>query len=244
MTGEIGQRPPSVVQLFLKMGGWFVLVLGGLILLISVVGQSNFKTAERFENEGRLAQAEVVKKYTSEHREPDGDIEITYRLVAQFTPTGGDLTKVDRSVPRSFYDDVEEGGRVELLYLPNQPSKVELTRGANRAGATFLSRLSLVLGMIWLVALWVVGRWAVAGVRARRFGTREEALVSEVKQSMITINGRARFRLVWVDAQGREGTSLLHVWDDLAHFKTGDRVMIYHGVKRSWWAGDIGTRPE
>ncbi|SLN13752.1 hypothetical protein ROA7450_00217 [Roseovarius albus] len=242
MSGQIAQKPPSVLALFLKMGGWFVLALGGLILLFSVVGQNNFKTAERFESEGLMAQAEVVKKYTSEHREPDGDIEITYRLVVQFTPTGSDVVTVDRSAPKSIYDNVEEGGRVKLFYLPNQPKKVELVRGASRAGATFLSRLSLVLGIVWLGALWVVGRWAVAGVRARRFGRREEALVSGVKQSLLTINGRPRFRLVWVDSQGREGVSLLHLWPEVEHYKAGDRVGIYHGIKWTWWVGDIGER--
>ena len=243
MSGEARQKPPTGVQLFLKMGGWFVLILGAILLLLSVVGQANFMTAERFEREGRMAQAEVVKKYTSEHRDQDGDLEITYRLVVAFITAQEDAVEVDRSVGKALYQRVETGGFVDVLYLESEPQKVELAQGSNREGATFLKRLCLVLGLCWLAGLWVVGGWAVAAARARRYGTGEDALVAEVRESRININNRPRFRLVWVDTQGREGASLLHIWDDLAHFKAGDRVAIYRGVKRSWWVGDIGVRP-
>ena len=80
--------------------------------------------------------------------------------------------------------------------------------------------------------------------RARRYGAREVAHVTEVVRTNFKVNGRPRYRLVWRDEAGREGKSLLRKPGDLEAYRNGDPVVIYQGLKRPWWAGDIGDRPE
>lgn len=235
--------PVPFWRLFLKMGGWVVLVLGVILLIVTLISQSSFNTAQRFDAEGRATVALVRDKETTISVDSDGDRSTTYWLTLEYVANGGEVVNIRRSVTAAEYRGANKGEVVGLTYLAGETDRVELTPGSNRKSARAGQAVALILGAFWLVALWITGRWAVEAVRARRFGAREEAEVIEIRRTGVRVNNRPRYRLVWRDGAGREGTSLLRRERDLDGLMPGDRVPVYQGLKRSWWVGDVGERP-
>lgn len=234
--------PVPFWRLFLKQGGWIVLIVGAVLLVLTLVGHFILVTAQRFEAEGREAVATVTEKYTTESVDSDGDRSISYWLTLDYQTRAGEEITTSRIVRRSEYRRAEVGGELALLYLESAPERTELTRGSHARGARVLQIVALAVGVLWLAALWVIGRWSVEAVRARRYGAREEAKVTEVHRTAIRVNKRPRYRLMWKDGQGRPGKSLLRRRGELEHFRPGNRIVIYQGLKRAWWAGDVGDR--
>ena len=226
------------------MGGWWVIITGVMMLFLSLASSSTLSLAERFEREGRSASATVTSKYTTESRDSDGDVTTTYWFSLEYrTQRGEEITK-EATVSGSRYRAASEGAQVELLYLETEPERIEIEIGSNRRISRWTQIFSLIIGIAWLSGLWSVGGWAVAAVRARRYGTRVTATIEEVKRTAVRVNGRARYRLVWKDASGRSGHSLLQKEAQIRTFGPGDQIDVYQGVKYSWWVGDVGEREE
>ena len=244
MVLNIPKYPVSFLRLFFKMGGWIVLILAVVLLILSLVSHANLKTAKRFETEGLSAIARVTDKEKTVKRNSDGKRTTTYYLTLQFsTQTGKDIS-VRSSVGSRKYNSVQEGDEIPLYYLASAPETTEITKGSHRKGSRITQFIALMIGLGWLAALWIIGGWTVSAVRARRFGPRKEAMVQEVKRTGVKINNQPRYRLVWRDAEGREGQSLLHRYSELESLKPNDIIHIYQGPKQSWWVGDVGERPE
>ncbi len=244
MVLNVPKYPVPLFRLFWKMGGWIVLITGVVLVVFTLISHANLKTARRFENEGRRAVALITNKEKTVRRDSDGNDKVNYWLTLDFVTGLGEAITVRQSVGHGQYNSLQEGGELPLYYLVSEPGKVELTQGSHRKGARITQWIALIAGLIWLTALWVIGGWAVSAVRTRRFGTRKEAMVQEIKRTNVKINNRPRYRLVWRDNEGREGQSLLHRHSNLDSLKPNDIIHIYQGPKRSWWVGDVGERPE
>ena len=234
----------TAMSLFLRMGGWIAIIFTVILLIVSLIGQSNFSTAQRVEAEGRDALAVVEDKYVREGRDSDGNRTYTYYFVLEFVTQRREEMTVSKTVGRAFYDTRDVGDELQIRYLSSEPSTVELEEGDYARGAAVLRWVALGLGIVWLVALWVTGRWTVAALRARRYGAVEMAEVVEVMRTNVRINNKPRFRIVWKDGQGRKGRSLLKKAHEVQGWHGRDPIRIYQGMKRSWWAGDIGDRPK
>ena len=244
MTDETALPPVSILRLFLKMGGWFVIGLGATLLMLALVGQMFFALAQRFDVEGRQAVAIVTEKYITESTDSDGDRTITHWLMLDYATEAGEDISTTQSVSSDEYTQAKKGGEIELWYLQSQPERIEITRGSNARGARVVRIILLILGAAWLGFFWVVGRWVVEAVRTRRYGAVEQAEVTEVAPTSVRINNRPRYRLKWRDAQGRVGQSLMRRAEDLETYPCGAKIRIYQGLKRAWWAGDIGDPVE
>ena len=234
--------PVSTFRLFLKMGGWVPLIFAVVLVIITVIGQLSLNTAKRFDAEGRETVARVVEKYTTESRDSDGDRTVTYWLTLDYETTSGKVITRTRTATSSEYRRAREGSEITLRFLESDPTVTELTEGSYAQGAWVAQIIALVIGVMWLGALWITGRWAVEAARARRYGACEDAEVTGVERTSIRVNNRPRYRLSWKDGQGRPGKSLLRKRADVEQYGRGDRIRIYQGLKRPWWAGDIGDR--
>ena len=242
MNADDHLPPISLFRLFWRMGGWVVIVFGAVFLIVTLIGYLSFQAAERFTREGVPATAVVTEKYLEESRDSDGDTVIDYYLTLKFETQAGRAMRLTEMVSNDEYARAQEGGAFDLLYLRSDPTRVELTQGSNARAANGLQIAALCMGLIWLAGLWWIGRWAVEAGRARAYGARQVAHVTEVRESNVKVNNSYRYRLVWKDAAGHEGTSLLHKATVLDGYGNGDPIVIYQGLKRSWWAGDIGDR--
>lgn len=237
------QIPPvSLFRLFSRMGGWIVIIFGVVLLFFTAISQLSLSDAKRFEAEGQTATATVSEKYTTTSRDSDGDVDTDYWL--SFSYVTSDRQEIDKTttVGTKLYRSVEVGGTFDLLYLPSQPDRVETRPGSNRTMSRFTQGFALAFGLVWLVGLWVVGRWAVAGARARKYGTRHRVQVQEVRRTNVKINNRPRYRLIWQEPGGGQGRSLLQRHTAVRDFKPGDQIDIYQGLKSGWWIGDVGER--
>lgn len=236
--------PRSAWVLFMRMGGWIPMIFAAVVVLVSLIGQYNFSTAQRFVEEGRIATAAVADKYVRESRDSDGNRTYTYYLVMEFVTQRREEMSVRKSVGSSFYRRVDTGDAMEIRYLESDPDTVELREGDYARGAAALRWVALVLGVIWLGLFWVIGRWTVEALRARRYGQVEMAQLKEVMRTNVRINNSPRYRLVWTDGAGREGRSMLKKASEVEGWHGRDPIRVYQGMKRSWWAGDIGDRPD
>jgi hypothetical protein len=244
MSEDAPLPPVSMLRLFFRMGGWFVVGVTVAFLGVTAVAQLFFGAAQRFEAEGRPVVALVTEKRVAEGRDSDGDRTVTYWLTLEYVTGAGEEIRQATTVTMGEYRAAEEGEALEIWYLESDPTRVEVTKGENAGSARVFRVMSLVLGVIWLGLFWLVGRWVVEAVRARRYGACERAEVTEVYRTAISVNNRPRYRVKWCDGQGRPGQSLLEKRRDVEKVRPGDRVRIYQGLKRAWWAKDIGDRDD
>ncbi len=236
--------PKSGLGLFLKMGGWVPVIFGVILCFVTMFGQLDHNTAKRFQAEGKYATALVEDTFFTESQDSDGDLTITYWVVISFITQAKEEITVTRTVGSQLYRTLAPDQEIEMRYLASDPEVTELEEGSYASGARVARGIALVLGVIWLVALWMTGRWTVEALRARRYGRCEMAEVTAVERSAVRINNRARFRVLWKDGQGRPGKSFLRKAHEVKDLNAGDAIRIYQGLKRPWWAGDIGDRAE
>ncbi|MEM9498823.1 MAG: DUF3592 domain-containing protein [Pseudomonadota bacterium] len=234
--------PPDAKQLFLRMGGWFVIGLGLLVLVVTLLSQSRASLARQFELESRTAEARVTNRYI---RQQDGGTDqVSFIVAIRFSTAEGKQVRLERGVPEETYRALRPGATLDVRYLPDDPDTVEVTDGAYRSGAVMLQRLALGGGVVWLVMLWRVGSWAVGAVRAREHGALEAVEVVRVQRTTWRLNRQRLFRLVWRDAQGTEGHSLLNWRRRVAPYRPGTTTHVYRGSRDMWWVGDVGERAE
>lgn len=224
------------------MGGWLVFVFALPFLILTLISHSQLKLADRFDAEGREASATVAGKYYRESTDSDGDRTVSYYLNLAFTTDAGEEIEITRSVSRARYHTTQEGDAIPLWYLESDPAETELSRGETRSGSRITQIIGLVFGLLTLGALWFTGGRAVAATRARKYGAEETATVTGHERTGVRINNRPRYRLTWRDATGRSGKSMMHERGDIDVFPVGSEITVYQGLKRAWWAGDVGRR--
>lgn len=235
-------HPVPIWSLFLRMGGWFALVFLVVFLILTLISQTTLSLAKRFEVEGRQTTASVLDKYYSESRDSDGDVSIIYYLSLEFVAQSGDQHRVSTSVSSSRYNQTQISSTVPIWYLESEPERIELKRGANQTASTITQIIALIFGLLTLGGVWYSGSRSVAAVRARRFGTEERAEVLQLARTNVTVNGQSRYRLEWREASGRTGKSLMYPRAELEPYAGARDIVIYQGIKRAWWSGDVGPR--
>lgn len=186
----------------------------------------------------------MTDKYFSESTDSDGDKTITYYLVMEFSTRKGEDIRVARTVSRTMFNEAGVGTTRPIWYLDSEPTETELTRGENRSDSRVAHVIAWVFGAAALVGLWYWGSRAVAAVRARRYGARVRGVVIDHARTSFKVNNEPRYRLVWRLPDGTTGESLIHRMDHLRKAAPrGSEVTVYQGLKRGWWAGDVGDRP-
>ncbi|MDJ0822090.1 MAG: DUF3592 domain-containing protein [Paracoccaceae bacterium] len=244
MAKQIAQSPVPLWRLFLRMGGWISLIFLAPLLVLTFISAETLSIANRFDTEGRETTALLADKYYRESRDSDGDVTITYYLVLDFETRRGETMEVHRTVGKSDYNRLVQGDSMPIWYLESEPDRTEITRGQYRSGSAIAQYFALGIGLIFLTAFWYTGRNAVAAVRARRYGARESATVTGIKPTSITVGNERLYRLHWREASGRVGQSMVFRPSVLAGFASGDTITVYQGIKRAWWEGDVGPRPD
>ncbi len=235
-------RPVSFFRLFHRMGGWIAYIPLVITLILTLVSHFTLRTAERFDAEGVEAVGTVLGRDIRISRDSDGDETRSYFVKVGFTPNGGAPLTVEQNTDAATHDRSAIGTPITLWYLASEPNMIELSRGENRSASAVTQGIALVFGVVFLVALWVPARRAIAALRARRYGARERAVVTEHARTHITVNSRRLYRLAWRDEHGRDGQSLPYRRDMLRAFPEGSRITVYQGLTQAWWEGDTGPR--
>lgn len=226
------------------MGGWVTLIFLVLLCIMTLFSTLSLNLAERFEAEGRETAAAVLDKYQTVTTDSDGDREVTYYFVLQYDTQRGETLEITESVGSGIYNRTQTNTRIPIWYLETEPDRIEVTKGSNRTASIVTRWIALVFGIVALAVMWFPARRAVAAVRARRYGARETARVTGTKRTNYRVNNRYRYRLTWKEQSGRSGESLAYRESQLSGFQRGEKITVYQGIKRAWWSGDVGHRPE
>lgn len=243
MAKVAGSDPVPLWRLFLRMGGWFALAFAVPLVILTLISNWQLGLAQRFETEGRESVATVRDKYFTESTDSDGDRTVTYYLVLDYITDAGKEMNINRAVGSGLYNRSNAGDTMPIWYLESAPDRTELRRGETLTGSRVAQWIGLVFGLLVLGFGWYSGRWAVAAVRARRYGVRETAAVTGTKRTAVKVNNKSRYRLTWREASGREGESLMYPYDELGGYPVGSEIAVYQGITRAWWTGDVGEHP-
>lgn len=235
--------PVPLWRLFLRMGGWFAVLFAVISLVLALISSNRSAIGQRFEAEAREAEAVITERFTTTSRDSDGKRTTYYNFRLRFATSDGASVTTRRRVSRNIYNSVREGDSLPVWYLPDRPGDVALSRDEKTSEAFTLQLFSLFFGVLALGGLWYSGGHAVAAVRARRHGKREVAAVTGIKRTNTRINKKYRYRLTWREADGREGESLMYPREAIEGIPEGSEITVYQGLKRAWWAGDVGERP-
>ncbi len=238
----VGHTRFPLWRLFLKSGGWFVLVAFLFVFMLTFFSAASLQLAKRFEAEGLSTTGFVADKYERIETDSDGDRTTVYYLEITFDTRREQPVTVTRSVGFSKYNASEKGAPIPVLYLESQPSEIELEPGENRSASVATRYIALVFGLLGLGGLWFAGRRSVAGARARAYGQMYRAKVIRHHRTAISVNKKRLYRLVWSNPDGTEYQSLGYPANLLRAFKPGAEITVYTGIKRDWWEGDVGPR--
>ncbi|WP_428515492.1 hypothetical protein [Roseovarius sp.] len=240
MIHPIVNQSPGVVRLFFRIGGKDFLLGMVIVIVMTVVSYSQLITAHRFATEGIKTVAQVERAYTSERRR-DGRTVTDYHLDLRFATENGGGVAVSEKVGRDLYERASARETLDLWYLPSEPETVELVPDSFRNKGRMAQWFALLMGVLWLGILWFSGRKAVAGYLGRQHGRKGKGTVLRVDRIQTRKEGNW-YRLVWRDDAGREAKSLKYRAGRLDGYGPGATLTVYHGPKRSWWAGDVGVR--
>lgn len=243
MAQVAGDSPVPLWRLFWRMGGWLTLVFVLILCILTFISHLTLTLAHRFDAEGRETAADLLDKYQRVTTDSDGDREVTYYFQLRFETNRGEMIDLTRTVGSSLYRNNDIGDRVPIWYLESQPDRTEMRRGETRTASIITRWFALVFGIAALLAMWFPGRKAVAAVRARRYGARETARVTGTERTNYRVNNRYYYRLTWEEQSGRHGESLAYKEHQLTPYQPGQEIIVYQGIKRAWWTGDVGERP-
>ncbi|MGR3466969.1 MAG: DUF3592 domain-containing protein [Shimia sp.] len=239
---QLPDKPVSWLRLFLKMGGWVPIGLGVLTLILSAVAWQMEARADRFEREGVYARATITGKEVRESTDSDGDTRYTYLFDLSYRVDGAETTQT-KSTGRRDYRARAVGDVIDIRYLESQPARIDYPIGASRSGATALRWVVLLPGVVALGLLWLMGGWATTAAMTRWNGTRVVARTTGTKRTNTKVNDRYRYRLTWLEPDGRTGESLMHSEADLRAWTDPPRdIVVYRDGENAYWEGDIGPR--
>lgn len=199
------------------------------------------RSARLFAEDGVDTSADVTGKYSESKEDTGGKYKRRFYLSLEFQIQTGEVISTSQPVQLTDYNQNEPGDVIEIRYLRSDPRKVEVTkRRSARTGRIYRS-LAWLSVLAVLAGIWVYGSRALDAFRARKYGMHEEVKMIEVRKIGWWIFGNS-YRLIWRDSTGRLRKSLPKKADKLMGFRPGDRLVVFHGDKRSWWAGDVGER--
>ncbi|MEJ6710156.1 MAG: hypothetical protein QNK92_15415 [Amylibacter sp.] len=99
------------------------------------------------------------------------DSDTTYRYWIKLSYQAGQKRYLaDTKIKKRIYRKLRTGNILRILYLPNAPHKIEAPIRSKRTKGRTIQIISGILGAAWLGLLWIVGRWTVFAVAARRKG--------------------------------------------------------------------------
>ncbi len=243
MTKLAGNTPVPFWKLFKRMGGFWTLIPLVVTLLLTIMSNSEENTARLFATEGIATTAQVQDKYYTRDTDSDGDVDVTYYLALSFTTHAERRMEIVTSVNQARYNRTDPGTTIPLWYLESTPDRVQLSQTEHADISNVLRWIALGFGLVTLAGIWFTARWAVAAVRARRYGARETAEVTGLINTGTEVNDRPMYRLGWREQSGREGRSLMNRESELQPYaRPGTQIIVYQGIKRAFWTGDIGER--
>ena len=217
------------------------LIFGAALLILTGFSAGALYLADRLDRDGRLAYAVVSDKRVETRTDSDGDTDTDHFVTFTFKSRGQSGQVVETEVGSSYYCAVSVGDERAIRYLADDPSTLEYDIGGYRRTGVTLRWIGLGLGIAGLAALWGIGSRANRAVRVRRDGEKRMAQVTGVREVNVTGNHRRQGRLMWREADGATGESLMRDAEALRRlYRTGDPIVVFRLGRHAYWEGDVG----
>lgn len=241
MTENI--KPRGALSLFFRHAGlWLFLpiVFGGIAGLI---GSSKLYDASEFSELGEVATAEITSTTLRESRGPGtGNVSKIPYATVRFAVNGEDIVASAR-ISQSLFDTARPGDTIDILYLPADPTRVELEAGINLKYGLILGAVFAVTLAVWLFIIVRALRFARQALHVRDTGVRTKVAVTDHKAPLFTNDKKPESCLVWTDTSGNECRSLPIKGEQVRKLRVGQTIAIYEipeSSLNSYWEGDVG----
>ncbi len=229
---------PGSPKLFI---GVIFLVVGLSFLGVGIV---RFNNDRRFANEVRTTQGTVLTKTIRSERDTDGSRTQHYEATYRFAFKERTLEGRDE-LTRDGWERLTEGGPVEVLYLPMNPSANRLA--GSRSWATVFVLIGLILTPVGAATLVPAIRRTRLEARLQQDGVRSKGVVTELREGPLRINGVPQWLLQYAfeDFQGRRHVKTFDLPEEEARqWKVGEVGLVrYDSAKpaEAVWLGRSGT---
>lgn len=176
---------PSFFRLAFKQ---FWLLFGSIWFFVgsifAVVGAGMAWNDWRYDKQGVVVEATVVRTYTTTGSKGSRYYYVEY----QFTAQDGHVRQSHDKVDRNTWQDLARGSKIRIQYLPSNPDSNRIPQSSNLWGAIGFSAFGGVFGGIGGF-LFFRGLNRVRTVqRLLREGVRIEGTVVSVEESSISVN--------------------------------------------------------
>lgn len=233
--------PPrkSFLRQFLSPWGWFAFLAAFVTMICLAIGQSGARKAERLANEGAEATAEVTDVRRTSSRDSDGDIDYDYEVAYRFIVN--DRSYEDRvDVSYDFYARTGHGDRLPVRYWVKDPTLSEIEPGSSASQARFGQIATGVFGLAALFLARLGWRQARQSAWMVRHGVPRQVTVTRLVDTAVKVNNTPRWRAVWQEGNGREGSTRMARYDRLP--EVGSQITILtdpEGRRASIWDGNL-----
>lgn len=235
--------PRSWVNLFLALGGAWLLVLLAVFLFFTVIAQRATHQADRLDAKGIVTDADVLGLSADMAFTGSSGLRKGYRMRYRVFKADGSTFMGVEPITAVLYDDLSVGDKITLRYLDQSPIEVEFPVGENRITARVLRIINWVCAVVLAGGFWWRGHLANRGVKARREGIAQWVEVTGIRRTGWPVGNKRRYhRLTWRAADGITGESMIDVPEAFSVYEVGDQTVIYRLGANSWWQGDVGPK--
>lgn len=231
------KAPRPWFAVFRTYGGSLTIFAAVLCLVVTVVSVMIYRTADRYDRVGVVAQAQSIARRISTDSDGDDTYYVTFLFAAE-----GQTVERERSVSRDLHRRARAGALHEIRYLPDTPRKFETYIGQSRYNAKVAQVVAGVAGVAGLFLLWFRGGRTNQAVLARRYGHRCVAVVENVVETKNSGRPTGHGYLVWRTADGLRGESRRHPIAKLRAIGIDAEINVYVRKGHSVWEGDVGPR--
>jgi hypothetical protein len=231
------RKPVRLWHLTRRLGLLWVGIPLFFAVVFGTIGTMELQKALLIAREGVVVEGIVVHKWI-DRTQRDGRDDLTHRIRYEYIPVerGTVLTRTE-NVSEQRYRREKVGEPILVHYAWSQPDKATLDPRRDRFGAVIFSFFAVLAGCVGLgLAVWMVGR-KLSAIRALRHGEVREARVTGHQQTSTQVNKVWQYHLLWLDAAGVEGRSLMAPMSKLAAYPVGSVIVVYIDPKtgKGWW---------
>jgi hypothetical protein len=232
-------RQKWFIRYFFRLWGWLALGAAILALIAWFIASTGSRNAQRLQDQGADATAELTRVYRDTDRDNDGHTTYRYKASYRFTVAAKSY-EGEQDLTYDFYRKIGTGQHIPVRYWAKDPSISEIEPGSVARRAWIAEISTLAFGLATLVFARLGWNRARSAAWMFRHGVKQHAMVTGHDESWLQINDRSRWRATWREDDGREGCTYLMRRDLLP--TVGTHISIFvdpDGRRDSIWIGDL-----
>ena len=235
-------------RVFVRAKGWNALIWLAFCLVVASLGINGDRLAARFARDGVMVPVTVADLRTypdQRHRRVAGrvtirDVPWVYFGTFDYIVAGRHF-RVEQQIKVAEYWRFSRG-RIELMrVLPDAPTRIETTLGETQDAARVAKVTAAVLGFVTLAVAWWYALDLIREVAARRGQHLHDAVVTNIRPSMMKGRPTGHGQMFWQGADGQTGQSYSRRMADFAGLVVGSPIKVVMQGGKSYWVDQSGS---